>query len=177
MNFLPQGGPSSIFVQNYVNPLSTSAGTIGGQLLALEINVDFSDAGIFQSGFGDLIVVNSGISYYDNMSIRSILNSANQIVGGFLPIPPTFTISDLNNLLDNLNKSYDNGVMSDWSIDHIRCVDRKTDIHSYYSIQNGMLSKNEIIRLNSAHPVLNEGKYSIHVTAALGPTASEMHAF
>jgi hypothetical protein len=44
-NYLPAGGSPGTLNGNVFNPSSTSSGTFGGDVLALQLNVDFSNAG------------------------------------------------------------------------------------------------------------------------------------
>jgi len=45
-NFLPAGGTAARLTANLVDPTTTSAGVFAGQVLALTLNVDFSNAGV-----------------------------------------------------------------------------------------------------------------------------------
>ena len=44
-NYLPAGGSPGTLNGNLLDPTSTSSGTFGGDVLALQLNVDFSNAG------------------------------------------------------------------------------------------------------------------------------------
>ena len=62
INYLPAGGtPSTLATGNVVNPTSTPAGSFGGQVLALTLNVNFSSSApsaLIPAGFGDLLYCN-----------------------------------------------------------------------------------------------------------------------
>ena len=44
-NYLPAGGPAGVLNACLSNPSSSHSGSLGGEVLALELNVDFSAAG------------------------------------------------------------------------------------------------------------------------------------
>ena len=66
-----------------VNPSSSHSGNLGGEVLALELNVDFSAAGVTEGSggpFGNLNLCGSDTSF-DGMSISEILVAANKALG------------------------------------------------------------------------------------------------
>ena len=90
------------------NPTSTSAGVFGGQVLALKLNVDFGNVGPavgFSGGVGNL-VLNDSTSPLNGYTVSQILAVANTALGGG-SIPAGLTISSLNDLVNNLNQSFD----------------------------------------------------------------------
>jgi hypothetical protein len=50
LTYLPDVGPVGVFDSNLVNPTTTAAGAFGGVVVALKLNIDFSDAGLIDSG-------------------------------------------------------------------------------------------------------------------------------
>lgn len=110
--FLPQGGPPSSLTSSAVNPVgTTSAGVFAGQALALELNVDLYNLGsLTLSGTGTTL---------DGHTVSSVLAAANLALAGG-PLPAGFaSYSELNDLIDNLNSSYDGCVASDWATSHL----------------------------------------------------------
>src|SRR5262249_48908460 len=103
--YLPAGGTPGSLTSDLLNPTSSSSGVFGGQVLALQINVDFSTAGILTAGLGSLTICNTGTSL-DGQTIAQVLAAANVALGGG-SLPPGYTISDLNDLVTNLNEGFD----------------------------------------------------------------------
>ena len=121
INYLPVGGPPAALTANGTNVLSSSSGVFGGQILALELNVDFSDAGALQgqvSKTGDL-VLNDPSSPLNGKTIRQILAIANTALGGGNVSAYGITISGLNPLIDNLNQAFDGCQADAWATAHL----------------------------------------------------------
>src|SRR5207249_1983091 len=93
MSYLPANGTPGPLKSSATNPVSTASGTLGGQVLALKLNVDFSNAGILPSGFGNLTLCNTGTSL-DGKTVSQILAIANTALGGG-PLPAGFTYAQL----------------------------------------------------------------------------------
>jgi len=91
---------------------------LGGQVLALALNVGFSNAGDITPGFGGLKLCGTGTSL-DGDTISQILAAANTALGGG-SVPSGFTLSTLNDLINNLNLSFDNCVESSFGKDHVK---------------------------------------------------------
>jgi hypothetical protein len=117
-DYLPAGGTPGILDEDYTNPDNTSSGVFGGQVLALKLNVAFSDAGITPSGFGDLKLCNTGTSL-DGKTVREILGAVNEALGGG-SLPDGYTISQLNDLVTKLNEAFDGGTPSAWALGHLQ---------------------------------------------------------
>jgi hypothetical protein len=109
--YLPAGKSPAALTADLVNPTSSSSGVFGGQVLALQLNVDFNNAGLTHDpDFAGLKLCNTGTSL-DGSTVGQILVAANTALGGGA-LPAGYTISGLNNLVDNLNQSFDNCVAS-----------------------------------------------------------------
>ena len=116
--YLPSGSTAGALEHDYVNPTDKNeSGVFGGQVTALQLNVDFAEAGKMpQTGsthVGALKLCNTGTSF-DGQTVVSVLAAANTALGGGA-IPTGFTVSTLNDLVDNLNKAFDNCLPSDWA--------------------------------------------------------------
>ena len=88
---------------------AVKAGVKPGEVLALELNVDFSAAGITAGAGGPLGSLNlcgSGTSL-DGMSIAQILAAANKALGNG-GMPAGLGPNSLRNLLHQINDSFDN---------------------------------------------------------------------
>jgi hypothetical protein len=104
------GGADSALTANLVNPTSSSSGALGGALLALQLNVNFTDAGFLGTSavkFGDLKVLDPGGSL-DMQSVRQVLAAANVALGGGA-LPSGYTYVSLGHLVSQLNLAFDQG--------------------------------------------------------------------
>ena len=124
--YLPSVGPFAPLNGSYVNPGSTASGAFGGQVLALELNVDFSDAGLLpgSSGlrFGDLILENFtngpfvNQESFNGLTVRQFLADENILLSGGSTI---FSISDLNTAAGDITASFSNGTPSAFAQEHL----------------------------------------------------------
>ena len=104
--FLPQGGTPGALTKTAVDPTSSSANVFGGQVLALELSVDFSGKGITASGLGGLHLTSGPLA---GQTVAQVLAEANQALGGGA-LPQGMTIANLNDVVDKINNAFDNGV-------------------------------------------------------------------
>jgi hypothetical protein len=111
------GGPSSAFTADYVNPPATSNGILPEQTATLTLNIGFSGVASDPPGFGDLKLKNTGTSL-DGATVNDILAFANNALAGN-GLPSGFTFSSLNDLIDNINQSWDDCNQSDWAKQHL----------------------------------------------------------
>ena len=118
--YLPAGGTPNRLDGNYTNPTTTSSGVFGGQVLALQLNVDFNAAGIIDGAggsIGDLRLCNTSTSL-DGKTVNEILAAANKALGGGVR-PTGYTYSSLNDLVTHLNEAFDNCNVSTWALEHL----------------------------------------------------------
>jgi hypothetical protein len=80
-DYLPAGGASAALNASLTDPGTSSSGVFGGQVLALEVNVDFSAATITSAGFGNVTLCHTGTSL-DGQTVSSILGTMNTALGG-----------------------------------------------------------------------------------------------
>jgi hypothetical protein len=107
-NYLPAGGKPGVLNACLNDPSSSHSGSLGGEVLALELNVDFSAAGVTEGSggpFGSLNLCGSGTPL-DGMSIAQILGAANKALGHG-GMPAGLDAASLRNLLHQLNESFD----------------------------------------------------------------------
>jgi hypothetical protein len=112
--YLPAGGTAGALTANLTNPTSSSAGIFGGQVLALELNVDFSNANVTDPGFGNLTLCGLPASSLNGQTVSQILAAMNTALGGgALPAGYSFggnnPATSLSQLATDLNSSWDGG--------------------------------------------------------------------
>ncbi len=107
-DFLPAGSTPNVLTQNYTDPTgNTTAGVFAGQVTALAINVEFGNAGI--GGFADFGMLLVDFGPFEGYSVDQVLALANAVLGGDLSGLPAGTgVSDLNSIVDYLNRNFDN---------------------------------------------------------------------
>jgi len=105
--FLPQGGTAGVLKATATNPATTAAGVFAGQVLALQLSVDFSNKGLTPGGLSSLHVVAGKMAGY---TVGQVLTIANQVLGGTASaLPAGMSLTDLNTVLDSINNNFDNG--------------------------------------------------------------------
>jgi hypothetical protein len=133
--YLPQIGNPGALNADFADPTSSSSGAFGGEVTALRLNVDFSDAGFLagDSGlkFGDLTLCNMGaLAALNGMSVRQFEGTTETLLGGGTY---SYAIADLYPIAFELNVSFvpvyqvnsagalatPIGVPSTWAQDHL----------------------------------------------------------
>jgi uncharacterized repeat protein (TIGR01451 family) len=105
------------------NPASCTAGNFCSQVLALQLNCDFGDAGA-SSGFGGPcgdLVLNDSSSPCNGQKVRDICKRANCVLGGGTD-PSGCTASYLCGLCSNLNQCFEGCQVSSWCRTHLTPV-------------------------------------------------------
>lgn len=114
-NFLPQGGTAGALTQNYVNPLTTSAGVLAGQVVALKLNVMFNQAGYLGSNpfpLGNLIIK---MGPFTGWTVNHFLAFAEQALGG--GSLNGYSFDDINSTATAINENFDNGKVNNGYLD------------------------------------------------------------
>src|SRR5580658_5076157 len=122
--YLPEPGAYAPLDSNVLNPPAntTSSGAFGGDVLALEFNVDFSDAGFLPAAsgipFGDLVLegFNTTLPQLDGLTVRQFLGDMNTLLSGQSSI---VSIDDLGTILSSLNASFSDGMPQPFAQDHL----------------------------------------------------------
>jgi hypothetical protein len=122
--YLPAIGPFAPLNGNTLNPISTASGAFGGEVLGLQFNVDFSDAGFLvgTSGipFGDLVLTGfsslTPLVPLNGLTVRQFLGDVNTLLGGGSSI---ISIGDLGTTMNDLNASFSYGQPSQFAQDHL----------------------------------------------------------
>jgi hypothetical protein len=105
--FLPQGGTPGVLAASATDPTASAAKVLGGQVLALQLNVSFSQAGMTRNGLGEQLLASGKLSGY---SVSQVLALANRVIGGDrTALPARVTVSDLNDVVASVNEAYDGG--------------------------------------------------------------------
>jgi hypothetical protein len=103
--FLPSGGTPCPLTQNTVNQ-TKPLGVLAGQVLALQLGVDFSNAGKTAAG-----LANAKFKYgkFAGKTVGYVLTLANQCLGG-AALPSGISYSDLSDACATVNENYDGGI-------------------------------------------------------------------
>jgi hypothetical protein len=121
LGYLPAGGQVGALNANLVDPTSSASGTFGVEVVALQLNVDFADAGVTPAAsgvrFGDLTI--SGVSTLpglNGLSVRQFLGMANTALGGG---STAYTITELDPFTEDLNAAFGGGLATAFAQDHL----------------------------------------------------------
>jgi hypothetical protein len=120
--YIPASGVPAALTGNLLDPTSSPSGAFGGDVLALQLDADFSDAGLLQANsglkFGDLTICNlttvlgNDVSGANGMTVRQLLAEANTALGGGTTALP---IDSLDSLARSLNSAFDGGTPSSFA--------------------------------------------------------------
>ena len=83
--YLPALGAAGVLTGSLHNPTTSSSGEFGGEVLALQLNVDFSDADLLANTtpLGDLRLCNfTALPVFNGQTVRQFLATANTMLGG-----------------------------------------------------------------------------------------------
>jgi hypothetical protein len=119
--YLPAVGTIGALNADLSNPTSSSSGAFGGDVLALRLNIDFSDAGFTKGtagvAFGDLTLCNfTTLPDLDGQTVRQFIGLVNNLLGGGTG---TDSIASLDPVTANLNDSFNGGAASTFAQDHL----------------------------------------------------------
>lgn len=107
-NYIPAGGTPGVLDKDYVDPLTTSAGVLGGHLVAATLAVVFDG---YDPNFGSSatsvkhLVATSGVC--KGMTVKQILQVGNAVAGGCSTLA---TPSEITSCLDAFNNNFVDGV-------------------------------------------------------------------
>jgi hypothetical protein len=119
--YQPSTGPAGALTGDLVDPVSTSSGTFGGDVLALRLNIDFSDAGLTGGNagiaFGDLTLCNlTDLVLYEGLTVRDFYAIAGTALGGG---NADYTYAQLDAFTQDVNASFQAGVPNAFAQDHL----------------------------------------------------------
>lgn len=119
--YIPATGTPAALTGNLVNPTSTPSGSFGGDVLALELNVDFSAKDVFgassSTALGDLNLCGLTDTSLNGTTVSSLLGTANTLLGGDTT---AYSIADIDTLVRDVNSAFDGGTPSAWAQAHLR---------------------------------------------------------
>jgi hypothetical protein len=81
---LPDTLGAGVLTGSLVDPTSSSGGDLAGEVIALQLNVDFSAADLVPSqvSLGDVYFCNTGLATLDGLTVDEFLAIANTLLGG-----------------------------------------------------------------------------------------------
>ena len=110
--YLPAIGAPASLSGNLLNPLTSSSGEFGGQVLALQLNVDFSGSGAIPSAMdlGSLYICNYAlVPQVNGQTVDQFLTTANSLLGGG---SASFGSGAASIVATEINSAFINGVPS-----------------------------------------------------------------
>jgi hypothetical protein len=117
--YLPSSGVPAPLDADLVDPVTSSSGVLGGEVLALRLNVDFSDAGLTSGAsgprFGDLLLC-SPPSGPSGLTVRAFLALASTALGGG---STPYATGELNAVAQDLNAAFAGGGPSPFAQAHL----------------------------------------------------------
>jgi hypothetical protein len=128
LDYLPSSGGPGPLNADLVDPTSTSSGIFGGFVIALQLNVDFADAGLLTGSagipFGDLILSNMVFNFGDmsalnGLSVRQLVGLVNTQLGGGGGL---YSFDDMANVMNELGPAFENGQPTQFAQDHLLVV-------------------------------------------------------
>jgi hypothetical protein len=119
-DYMPAVGTPGSLNSSLVNPLSSASGQFGGSVVALKLNIDFSDAGhtlgTLGIPYGDLVIHDySDFPQVNDLTIRQVLGEANICLSGAI----VCSAADFNLLLIRLNLAFDGRFSLQFAQDHL----------------------------------------------------------
>jgi PEP-CTERM motif len=111
LSYIPSAGPPAVLNQNYADPTTTSSGTFGGDVLVLQLDVDFNNAGFLRgtSGvpFGNLVLQNfTTLSALNSLTVSEFLVDANTCLGGGSCI---YSVATMDTITADLGAAFGGG--------------------------------------------------------------------
>jgi hypothetical protein len=108
--FLPAGGKAGTLPSGpsypIVNPTSSKGGVFAGNVLALQLNVDFSASGKTRTGFGELRLARGELA---GSTVAEVLTLANQVLGTGSGLPAGLSLNELNAIVASINSNFARG--------------------------------------------------------------------
>jgi hypothetical protein len=121
LDFLPGSGVNASLNSDLLDPSSSTSGAYGGYVLALRLNVDFTDSkdigGTSGLVFGDLRLCGlTTTPAYNNLTVRQFLAAMNTALGGG---PAAHSFEDMANLTNDVSLAFEGGTPSSFAQAHL----------------------------------------------------------
>jgi PEP-CTERM motif len=121
-SYLPGTGVPGPLDSSLSDPLTTPAGVFGGDVVALDLDVDFSAAGLLAHPagipFGNLYLTgyDGELSGLNGMTVSEVLAAENIALGGG---PVAIPIADVQPAIDQLDGAFSDGIVTQYATDHL----------------------------------------------------------
>jgi len=104
-DYLPAGGPPKVLTKNHTDPTKkTEAGEFASQVLALQLNVDFSNAGILPNGLANWVLDSGPLA---GKTVAEVLALANTVLGGDTSaLPAGLSVPGLSDVVTYINEKF-----------------------------------------------------------------------
>jgi hypothetical protein len=121
LKYIPTSGTIGPLTSDLINPTTTESGAFGGEVTALKLNIDFSDASLVHGtagiAFGSLTLCGfTSTPALNDTTVRQFSSTVNTLLGGG---SSTYTISDLDPIAANLNTAFLDSTPSTWAQQHL----------------------------------------------------------
>lgn len=113
--YLGDTGPIGVLNASLTDPTTSPAGTFGCHVVALALNIAYSDSGIpgFNAGLSSLVIhtgVHTPTGDFFAWTVGQVFALANQVLGGNLgALPVGITLGDLTTVLNLINYNFEPG--------------------------------------------------------------------
>jgi hypothetical protein len=127
LGLLPTSGQAGALTSNLLDPTTTSSGVFATEVIAIALNVDFSNAGLLGNSstpFGDLVLANfvgvpnavNSLTGLNGLTVNQFLATANTCLGaGSCPLG----IENTDAIAQDLELSFYGGTPSAFAEDHL----------------------------------------------------------
>jgi hypothetical protein len=118
VKYLPGTGAPGILTTDLLDPTESAAGSFGGEVATLTLNVAYSDAGVLKGNldlpFGNLVLKGLGgdVAFANGLTVRQILADSNTVLGGGGLPSSQVTFLDFFGLINNIDMSFNGGPVS-----------------------------------------------------------------
>jgi hypothetical protein len=122
IDYLPASGLPGPLNGNLLNPTTSPAGQFGGEVTALALNLDFSNAGLLPNSsgllFGNLVLTGftGSESSLNGMTVDQFFGLSQAALAGQ---STSIGIPDMEDLTANVNAAFDNGQPDTFAQDHL----------------------------------------------------------
>jgi hypothetical protein len=126
--YLFDTGTPGVLVASLTDPATSPAGTFGCQVVALALNIGYSDNGIpgFNAGLSSLVIhtgVHTPTGDFFGWTVGQVFALANTVLGGDMTaLPAGITLYDLTSVLSSINYNFDGGTHSDGYLVEEACL-------------------------------------------------------